>query len=321
MVANLLPYKSAQSEEHPIILVNNLKLTTLSDYWERYDVLSDFKSIVIPVKRAGKLILLDAIADSVSGALILDTGSAGLVLNSIYFRNGRQKSGSQSAGITGKIEEIKQLQIGKLQFDDVFYENIKADLTDLGHLEQARKTKILGFFGLCMLKDFEVVLDLKNNVIELHRLDDQGVRLSNKPIPAPDLQLPVFNYNNVFFIEGRIANKRLSFCLDTGAESNVLDHYLSDKILNTVTIVKRSTLRGVGEQHTEVFYGLMNDFSLGNQSFASMQTIITSLAKMSESYGIETDGMLGCAFFEQGVFYLNMRNNVLGIIFHKTEKS
>ncbi len=57
-----------------------------------------------------------------------------------------------------------------------------------------------------------------------------------------------------FFVEGRIANKRLTFCLDTGAESNVLDNYLSDKILNTVKILRRTTLQGTGNQEAEVFF-------------------------------------------------------------------
>ncbi len=298
-------------------LVNKLTIKTLPKAYERYEAQGDFNSLRIPLKRAGKLILIDAIADSVSGSLILDTGSSGIVLNKIYFRNGRNSYGQQSGGITGKLDKIEKTKIQNLSFDQLDYSDIKVDLADLGHLEKARNVKILGFFGLCMFRDFELVLDLKNNVIELHRLNENGQRISQQELPIPDLELSMYNYNDVFFVEGRITNKRLTFCLDTGAESNVLDNYLSDKILNTVKILRRSTLRGAGHQQTEVFYGLMNEFSLNDKAYPPMQTIITNLSQMSESYGMEIHGMLGCDFFEKGVYYFNLKKNVLGVVFHK----
>lgn len=308
------------AEENPNYLVNELKIKTLTMVYERYEVQGDFNSVRIPVKRAGKLILIDAIADSVSGSLILDTGSSGIVLNQIYFRNGRNSSGQQSGGITGRVSKLGRTKIKNLNFDQLEYTDINVDLVDLGHLEKSRNVKILGFFGLCMLRDFELVLDLKNNVIELHRLNQDGQRISPQKTPLPDLELSMYNYNDVFFVEGRIANKRLTFCLDTGAESNVLDNYLSDKILNTVKILRRTTLQGTGNQEAEVFYGLMNELSLNEKAYPPMQTIVTNLSQMSESYGMEIHGMLGCDFFEKGVYYFNLEKNVLGIIFHKQSK-
>ncbi|HOI31186.1 MAG: retropepsin-like aspartic protease [Bacteroidales bacterium] len=284
-----------------------------------FETISDFESLTIPIKRAGKLILLDALADSISGSLILDTGASGLVLNSIYFRDGRPKKGYQTGGITGRVEQISQKTIKSLQFDEVFFENIQADLADLGHLEAARQTKIIGFFGLTMFRGFEVVLNLQQNLIELHRLNSSGNRLNIRPMAKPDLELSMYNHNDVYFVEGRIGNKRYTFCLDTGAEVNVLHNYLPDKILNTITITKRSTLHGSGQKSTEVFYGVMNDFKIGDVSLNGMQTIITNLNAMNDAYGISIDGMLGCAFFEQGVFHFNLKKKQLGIYFYKTD--
>lgn len=181
-------------------IVNLLKINTLSNSNERYDAQGDFNSIIIPIKRAGRLILLDAYADSVSGSLILDTGSGGIVLNQIYFRNERKNSGQQSGGITGKIRNTKKAKIGNLSFSELVYKDITVDLVDLGHLEKAREVKILGFFGLCLFRDFELVLDLKNNVIELHRLNDEGQRQSQQAAPVPDLELSVYNYNDIFWL-------------------------------------------------------------------------------------------------------------------------
>lgn len=210
-----------------------------------FETISDFESLTIPIKRTGKLILLDALADSVSGSLILDSGASGLVLNSIYFRDGRPKKGYQTGGITGRVEQLSQKRIKSLQFDEVFFENIQADLADLGHLEAARQTKIIGFFGLSLFRGFEVVINLRQNLIELYRLDASGNRLRPHPVVKPDLELPMYNYSEIYFIEGRISNKRHTFCLNTGAEVNVLHNYLPDKIMKTIT--KRSTLHGSGQ--------------------------------------------------------------------------
>jgi len=66
------------AKESSEYIVNVLKIKTLSVANEHYEAQSDFHSIIIPIKRVGKLILLDAYADSASGSLILDTGSAGM---------------------------------------------------------------------------------------------------------------------------------------------------------------------------------------------------------------------------------------------------
>jgi hypothetical protein len=313
----------ARAEKYTAVDDNTIwinQLSFLSLYQpDRYEALGDFESLVIPLKRAGKLILLDAIADSVSGSLILDTGSSGLVLNSIYFRDGRPKHGYVTGGVTGKLEQVQQKKLDKLQFNELSYQNIRADLSDLGHLESARQTKIIGFFGLILFRDFEVVLDLQNNVMELHRLNKDGERLNSQPPPVPDLELSIYNYSEVYFVEGKISNKRYTFCLDTGAEANVLHNYLPDKIMNTITILRRNKLRGSGKQSTEVYYGLMNDFKIGDRAINGMQTLITNLNAMSEAYGQQIDGMLGCTFFEKGVFYFNTTKKTLGICFYKAD--
>jgi len=48
--------------------------------------LGDFQSITIPLKRAGRLFLIEAQVDGQIGNLVFDTGASGLVLNRTYFR-------------------------------------------------------------------------------------------------------------------------------------------------------------------------------------------------------------------------------------------
>lgn len=286
-----------------------------------FKALGDFQSLIIPLRRAGKLILIDAVVDSMEGNLIFDTGSAGLVLNSMYFRSTRRAGGQTSGGITGTVEAVSKRSIRRLQLSEVRYEKIEADMADLGHLERARGVKILGLFGLALFREFEVVLDLRNNLLELHRLDKKGKHLNGlwQP-PLWDVQIAVSNQSNVLFMEGQINSKRMLFCLDTGAESNVLSQQLPDKVLNTVDITSRTALRGVGAQQVIVFHGIMNDFAIGGHTLTGMPVMVTNLSAMSHAFGISLDGMLGCDFFEKGVFYINMRHESVGIQFYKNEK-
>ncbi len=274
-------------------------------------------SYTIPIKRAGNLILLEAIIDSIPGNLILDTGSAALVLNSMYFRDTSRPAGVDAGGITGSAGSVSLARVGRLQISELSLSGAQANITDLSHLEKARNVRILGFFGLAMFVNYELVIDLQNGFIELHRLNFRGKRLENEhEIPVFDIIIPARVESNILFVEGSINNKRLTFCLDTGAESNVLSSHLSDNVLNTIDIIRRSSLQGAGSHRVEILHGLMNAFSIEKKEMNGMNVIITNLNAMSNYFGIRIDGMLGCDFIEQGVFYLNLKQKRIGVVFN-----
>jgi predicted aspartyl protease len=202
------------------------------------------------------------------------------------------------------------------------YKNLAADVTDLGHIENRRGVKILGLFGVSMLKGLEIVIDINHNELRLYRLDKTGNRISRERNEfRADVTQKVELFHNILFIKASIGGKLLDFCLDTGAESNVLNSYASKKVLSTVTILRRSDMMGVGTGEAEVLFGKLNDFVLGDRSILNMQTIIASLDELSASYGYPIDGMLGYDFFEKGEVCINLVKNELKISFTKTGKS
>ncbi|MCD4736958.1 MAG: aspartyl protease family protein [Bacteroidales bacterium] len=284
-----------------------------------YSPKGDFESLVIPIKRAGNLILIDAIVDTLEGNLIFDTGASGLVLNSTYFRSSELAGNRTTGSITGSVMQVSSKKIKHLQISEMYFENIYADVANLGHIENARQVKILGLFGFSMLTDMEIVVDLKNSVIGLHRLDKEGKRLSEQSTrPEFDLSMSLKLTHDIVFLKGNISDKNLMFCLDTGAETNVLNSHLPNKVLSTVSILRRSTLRGVGTTSAEVFYGIMNDFSINKIPFNGMTTIITNLGAMEMAYGVHIDGMLGCDFLDTGTFYINLKKKELGICLNRS---
>lgn len=276
------------------------------------------ESLIIPLKRAGNLILIEAIIDSIPGNLILDTGSGALLLNSIYFRKGRVAGELVAGGVTGTTASVARSRVKQMQISDLTFSNVEADLSDLGHLESARNIRVLGLVGLGLFGDMETVIDLHNNVLELHRLNFRGNRISQQAAqPIPDIRVPVRIESGVVFLDAHIGSRRLIFCLDTGSEINALGNHLPNQVMGTLNIIRRSSIRGVGARQVEVLYAGMNDFRISDTQIEGMHTIITNLSSMSYSYGLRIDGMLGCDFIEKGIIYINPRKKQMNIVLYK----
>jgi len=290
-------------------------LQTIS-YTPENDLKSD--SVIIPLKRAGRLLLIEANVDGETGNLVFDTGANGLVFNSTYFRNHVRSDVSNPNGITGSVGTVEQITIDKVEFANLTYKKVRADMTNLGHIENSRGIKILGLFGFNMIRDFEIIIDIKGNQLKLYRIDKTGNRVvSNQYKIRPDYSQLFQTNSNILFLSGKIGGKTLNFCFDTGSETNVINSYSSKNILNTMTITRRSNLRGAGSSRSEVLFGRMNDFTLGSKQINGMETVISNLEALSEAYGTKIDGMLGFNFIEQGIVCINFVKRHFSIQFTK----
>lgn len=311
---------SPSSKESIIASLPNTIINYLSDnYTPDFNMSVD--SLVIPLKRAGRLFLIEAKVDGEIGNMVFDTGANGLVLNSTYFRNHLKSGGSTSNGITGSIGKVEQISIGKIEMADLTYKNVRADVANLGHIENRRGIKILGLIGFSMLRNFEIVIDAKNNELKLFQIDKTGKkRNSTLSDFKSDYIQKIEGNTNILFLKGKINGKILNFCFDTGAETNAICSDCNRGIMNTLTITRRSGLSGAGSLGAEVLFGRMNDFVFGNNQIMNMETIITNLDALSEAYGTKIDGMLGYSFLEQGIVCINFAQKQFGIRFTKREE-
>ena len=286
--------------------------------------LTDAKGAVngvsIPLKRAGRLLLLEATVDQVTGNFILDTGSSELVLNRTYFRGGTTYYDQEGGGVTGATAPVTRLQVKQLSAGELGFTNLSADVVPLGHLENRRGVKILGLFGMSLLGGTEVVLDIRGSELQIHRVDKTGRRLgAASPVATPDLVQKIDLFHKVMFVKASIAGKLLTFCLDTGAESNVLSIHANKNVLAAVSITRRSGLCGSGQNNCDVLYGTLNDFTIGNHPMAPMATIVCSLSEMSQKYDCPLDGMLGFDFFAKGRFSINLVKKEMAISLNREE--
>lgn len=274
-------------------------------------------SVIIPLKRAGRLFLIEAKVDGEVGNLVFDTGANGLVLNSTYFRNHLKSEGAASNAINGSMGAMERIFVNQIEFAELTYRKLMADVANLGHIENRRGVKILGLVGFCMMRNLEVVIDAGNNELKLFRVDKTGKRTGKKSVFSADHTQKMEGNTNILFMKCAMGGKILNFCLDTGAETNTISRDLSKKVMSTLTITRRAVLKGVSAAGNEVLYGRMNDFTMGNKQIPGMEMVITNLEALSEVYGMHIDGMLGYSFMEHTVMCVNFVNKQLGIRFMK----
>ena len=273
----------------------------------------DFNTLTIPIKRANNLILIEAVIDSVRGNFILDFGAPYLVLNNTYFRNTHKDYSQVTAGVTGTNAFVMRTNVGRLKLGALHFENIDADVTNLGRIEDKRGVKILGLLGVNLFLHFDVEIDLQNNVLYLHRLDGNGnpVEGATPVIKNPQLQMPVLIYHNTILMDGEIAGRKLRFCLDSGAELNVINNKVPGKVIEALKIDKRLQLHGTGGGRMEVLSGTLTELRLNGQPFKNMRTIIANLDQLGKAYGYQIDGMLGYEFLSRGIVNINFVQKTL----------
>lgn len=251
--------------------------------------------VVLPFTMAGRLILLEAKVDTQVGNFILDTGAPFLVLNKSWFRSYGTAAMVQAGGITGEASEVMTTRVGQVQLGPIDYLRVEADVIELGHIERSRGVPVFGLLGLNLFKSFEMLIDYDKQQIKLYRLDRKGKRIAAHA-PKPLGNMPFFLYNNTILMDGTLNGVNMRFCLDTGAEVNVLHNRLPKKAMESVQITSRSVLSGTGNRKIEVLRGNMNKVHVGKFHCPLMPTLITHLGNMSRAYNLRIDGMLGYDF-------------------------
>lgn len=279
-------------------------------------IINDSSTYIVPFTKAGNLIILKAKADTAEGNFILDTGAPGLVLNITYFRNypARFKEG-ESGGVTGTVSSALQTTVENFSLGPFKYYKLEADLVNLGHIEDKKGIKILGLLGMELFKKFEMIIDFEKSQIYLHLISKKDKDYKNEMLK----DATAYNTFSIEIFENKIltylynAGKKLRFLIDTGAESNVLDSRLPNKILNNVVVTGRVLLSGSGNKKVEALYGDLRNTTIGNLGLNNLPVLITNLEKMCYAYDTCLDGMLGFDFLSLHKIGFNFVTNKMYI--------
>lgn len=278
---------------------------------------SEPDSLVLPLKKVGRLIMVEAVVDGEPGNLIFDTGATGIVLNKTYFRDHLSNNQIHSKGITGSMDHVDEIVVDRLNIGDLKFTGVNANMANLAHIENRRGVKILGLFGFGLIKQYEIVIDIISGRLFLYKTDKKGNRVLKTGKFKADVSQKIKTFQNIVFLKGKVADKSLWFCFDTGAETNAISASANKEVLSSISINRRSNLNGMGSNSNPVLLGKMNDFELGGVTITGMETIITNLDHLNEIYDVKIDGMLGYNLLMKGEICINFGKNEFGIKFIK----
>ena len=163
----------------------------------------NIESVLIPLKRVGRLFLIEASVDGQTGNFVFDTGADKMVLNKTYFRNNLMTTTESGGGLTGNSQIIYITQVKEIVASELIFGNQTADVTDLGQIENRRKSKILGLFGMSLFTNMHLEIDLRNATLRLSRLNKSGVP-ENKQITSfsGDFIGKIHLVKRVMFLQG-----------------------------------------------------------------------------------------------------------------------
>lgn len=280
-------------------------------------VAADSSSFILPFSRAGNLILVKATADTTSGNFVLDTGAPHLVLNITYFRNYPVHSNEgERNGITGNAFMAGQTTVADFSWGPAHYYRLNADLANLGNIENSKGVRILGLIGMELLRNFEMIIDYEKNLIYLHRFRRKVPSSYRNELLADTAAysiVPITITDNRIMLQSVLAGKKIKLIIDSGAETNLLDSRLPDKVFENVSITGRTMLSGAGSGKIEVLKGDLQQLQIGNQSLSNLPVLITNLERTCFSYGGCVDGILGFDFLSLKKIGFNFVTNKMYI--------
>jgi hypothetical protein len=292
-------HNAPQNSERPIPTIPTLEKNQ-NDLLNLF-LKEDSSSCVLPFNRVGNLILVKAKVDSTEGNFILDTGSPYLVLNIVYFRNYATTvaSNEHQTSVSGSASLVERATIKEFSFGSLNYYWEKADMIDLGHIENSKGIKILGLIGLNLLDRCEIIIDNTQNLIYIHKIgkkESKTYKSAQLADGSSFVTMPIMIENQKIVVKTEMAGKKLQFVLDSGAETNILDSRLSEKVFEYVDITGRTNVRGTDNTIIEALLGNLKGMKMGTQNMENLPVLITNLEKTCFSDASCANGVLGLDF-------------------------
>jgi len=206
--------------------------------------------------------------------------------------------------------------VANFSFGAANYYRLQADLANLGNIENSKGVKILGLIGIQLLEKFEMIIDYEKNLIYLHRIgrkESSSYRHEMLSDASAYNVVPITITDNRIMVQTVLAGKKIKLIIDSGAETNLLDSRLPDKIFENVSITGRTMLSGAGNTKIEVLRGDLRTLKIGEQAIESLPVLITNLEKTCFSYGGCVDGILGFDFLSLKKIGFNFVTNKMYI--------
>ncbi len=264
----------------------------------------DFLAYSSAFKVVEGMIMVRASSNNQIGNYIVDTGAPLLIINDKSDRGFKVAA----RGITQSLE-IREIQLQQFQWSGIKKQNISALALDISHLEVASGEKIAGIIGFKILKEYELVIDYPNQLLELLPLK-KSKRMAASPLAA----IPFNMQAHLPTVKAQIGKKKMWLALDTGSEVNVLDVNMRNRI--SEAFIERSAkeeIQGMDKEIKVVEAVSINTTNIKKMPFNSMKYIFTDLSHLKQASNLYIDGLLGYPFLKKGKFSINYKDKKIYI--------
>ncbi len=269
-------------------------------------------TIYIPFRMVGRLIAVEARVDTQQGFFFLDTGASDLLLNQNYFEGESTIASTNAFGVGGDIGQLSTRRVDTLFWDGLEIKDLEGHVVSLTHIEETKRTKVIGILGFKVFRDFEILIDYSIRQLIITRVDKKGNRLDRDaifqvPIDSMDFKL----IGHAIVMSAQVNGVKLKLGLDTGAELNLLDVGVKRKVLDNFEILRRTTMMGAGRKEIEVLAGVLYGVDLTVDQKIGMRTLLTKMWKVNDAMGTKLDGILGYEFLFDKRALINYRKQKL----------
>lgn len=260
---------------------------------------------IAPFTLVNGMVIVKASIDGILGNYLLDTGSPGIVINTVN----KKKNKATATGIGGAME-IGITTVHNFKWGIIEKKKIDAYSLDISHLEKAIELKLAGLIGYELLQGHEIYFDYPNSVIRMYS-DKKAKTFRRKDA---SIEIPFFMNGHIPVISVKVGNKTAYLGLDSGAEANLLDDnfidYLGKKYLSNR---RKELLVGLDQKEQTVVSAKLQSGSIKNMALPKMKFLFVELEDLSEQFDSRFDGLLGFPFFEQHAVSINYRERKIYI--------
>ena len=245
-----------------------------------------------------RLIFIEATLNGKFGKYILDTGAPMLMVNAKP-----EKPTSKISSIS-KSCKAELIQVEEFNWGGTTNKSVDAIAFDMTDLEKITGEEIDGLIGQNMFSNYELYLDIANRKVQLHRAYRSKLHKHNKP----STKIPFTFHDHLPVITIKIDGKKYRFGIDTGAEVNVMDKSLAEKLpkdfLKNMVV---DNLQGVDGKPQFVKTASLNNFEVKENTYSDYRFFLMDLEHLQTEDSTQLDGILGFPFFEKNAISINYK--------------
>ena len=187
---------------------------------------------------------------------------------------------------------------------------MKVITSDLSHLENG--TEVYGLIGYAVYKDYDLLFDYKKKTLTLIDPDYTETFLKDHKYKYEEVPLVMSkSMKYIPLIKGQIDTTSLTFGIDCGATSDLLDSGLWDEFKNNLRRVDTAELQGLSNEKADVHMGKLKGLKIGGKTFRNTWTVFNDISHLNMDKDERIDGLVGYEILSRQKTILSYRNGKL----------